>query len=107
MNVEDLKNRIYTIVDEWAKQYKDAMERPESSTEVVEVRELPKDKRVVRTKTSGDRVYMIDEIAKTRAWVTTSEILTSLGFTLNDVSEIEDIEMLKYQMAPAIYKIDA
>lgn len=68
------------------------------------VRELPKDKRVVRTKASGDRVYLLDDVKKTRQWVTNPEVLDSLGFTLIDVGEVEEDEMLKYQMGPALYR---
>lgn len=64
-----------------------------------------KNQRVVRTKTSGDRVYMLDEANKTRQWVTSPEILDALGFTLNMVSEIPEPEFLKYTMGPAIYKL--
>lgn len=69
-------------------------------------RELPKDKRVVRTKSSGDRVYFIDEDKKTRQWITNPKVLEGLGFTLTDVKEIEDSELLQYQMAAALYKVE-
>ncbi len=68
--------------------------------------EAPADKRVVRSQSSGDRVYMLDEIKKTRQWVTNPQVLASLGFTPQDVKDIEDIELLKYQMAAAIYRTD-
>ena len=68
--------------------------------------EAPADKRVVRSQSSGDRVYMLDEIKKTRQWVTNPQVLAGLGFTPQDVKDIEDIELLKYQMAAAIYKVD-
>lgn len=83
--------------------------REEEPTEPVEKRELPKDKRAVRTKSSGDRVYLLDEVAKTRSWVNSSdptvsspEILDKLGFNMEDVVEIEDSELLRYQMSPPI-----
>lgn len=77
-------------------------------------REIPKDKRVVRTKTSGDRVYLLDEVKKTRQWIagnssghpTGPELLESFGFSMSDVVEIDDTEMMKYQMGSAIYKLD-
>lgn len=69
-------------------------------------RELPKDKRVVRTKTSGDRVYLLDEEKKTRQWITNPEVLKSLGFEITDVTEVEDSELLRFQMGPALYKVD-
>lgn len=70
-------------------------------------RELPKDKRVVRTKASGDRVYLIDENKKTRAWLTNPEVLKASGFEIGDVQEVDDSELLKYQMAPAIYRVES
>lgn len=60
--------------------------------------------RVVRTSTSGDRVYFLDEVKKTRQWVTNPDVLDSLGFTLNDVSEVTEDDLLKYQMGPALYR---
>lgn len=68
--------------------------------------EAPADKRVVRSSSSGDRVYLLDEIKKTRQWVTNPEVLKGLGFEITDVADIEDVELLKYQMAAAIYKVD-
>ena len=71
-------------------------------------RTTPEGKRVVRTKTSGDRVYLLDDTQnpKTRAWVTNEDILNKLGFTQADVIEVDDVEMMKYNMAPAVYKVD-
>lgn len=73
--------------------------------EAIEARVLPEGKKVVRTKSSGDRVYYLDEEKKTRQWVTNPEVLVSLGFEITDVVEIEDSELLKYQMGPAIYRV--
>lgn len=66
----------------------------------------PKDQRVVRTKSSGDRVYLLNDgkDPKTRQWVYNPEVLESLGFSFSDVQEIEDSELLKYSMGPAILK---
>lgn len=77
--------------------------------EIVETaaRVLPEGKRVVRTKSSGDRVYLLDEVKKTRHWVTSPEILKAQGFVLEDVTEVEDQELLKYQMAAALYRVEA
>lgn len=78
-------------------------------TEVVDetpARVLPEGKRVVRTKSSGDRVYCIDETKKTRQWVTNPEVLKGLGFEIEDVKEIEDSELLRYNMGPALYKVE-
>jgi len=68
-------------------------------------RVLPEGQRVVRTKTSGDRVYLLDDNKKTRQWVATPEVLQGVGFEMEDVIEVNDAELLKYQMGPAIYKI--
>ena len=65
---------------------------------------LPEGKRVVRTKSSGDSVYYIDEEKMTRQWVTNGDILTALGFLMEDVEEVDDAALLKYSMAAAIYK---
>lgn len=71
---------------------------------VTEKRVLPEGQRVVRTKLSGDKVYLLDDNKKTRAWITTGEVLTALGFQMGDVVNVEDSEMMNYQMAAAIYK---
>lgn len=86
----------------------DSIEPAEGSYELVSetIRELPKDKRVVRTKSTGDRVYLIDEIAKTKAWVTSPEILAKLGFELSDVQDVEDSEMLGYAMTTSVYRVE-
>jgi hypothetical protein len=67
---------------------------------------LPEGKRVVRTKTSGDRVYLLDDAKKTRHWVTNPDVLAKLGFELSDVGEANDTELLKYQMGPALYRVE-
>lgn len=71
-----------------------------------EERKTPEGKRVVRTKSSGDRVYLLDEEKKTRQWVTNGDILTKLGFEMEDVTEVEDADLLKFNMGPALYRID-
>lgn len=101
MDVEELKKKINNVIDDWADGYK-----PNESKEAEPARELPKDKRVVRTKASGDRVYFIDEVKKTRQWVTNPEILKSLGFEMSDVTEVNDAELLKYQMGSALYRVE-
>lgn len=80
-----------------------------TNTEVIDetpVRTLPEGKRVVRTKSSGDRVYLIDENGKTRHWVTNLEVLKDQGFEMEDVVELEENELMKYNMGPAIYKVN-
>lgn len=69
-------------------------------------RELPKDKRVVRTKSTGDRVYLLDDTKKIRQWVTNPEVLKGLGFEMTDVGEADDMEVAKYQLGPALYRVE-
>lgn len=76
----------------------------EDAPEPANERVLPEGKRVVRTKSSGDRVYMLDEVKKTRQWVTNPDVLQGLGFEISDVVDVDDSELLKYQMASALYK---
>lgn len=63
-------------------------------------------KRVIRTKSTGDRVYLIDENAKTKAWVTSPEILEKLGFALSDVEDVEDSSLVGYAMTASVYKVE-
>jgi hypothetical protein len=105
LDIENLKSQINNTIDAW---YKGELARAKPQNElatVAEVREMPKDKRVVRTKSTGDRVYLLDEANKTRAWVTNPDILQSHGFELTDVVEIDDNELLKYTMSPALYRV--
>lgn len=106
MDVNALKTLISEAIDQWA-----AGVSPTTPGEVTEVkndaRVLPEGKRAVRTKSSGDRVYYLDEDKKTRQWVTTSENLSALGFEMEDVVEVPDSELMKYNMSSAIYKVDA
>lgn len=93
---------LHQLIDEWAGAQgvaPNAEEVPESPP-----RELPKDKRVVRTKTSGDRVYLLDEVKKTRQWITNTEVLDEMGFIMADVVEVDDVTFLKYEQASALYK---
>lgn len=76
-------------------------------TEVEVAADHPAWQRVIRTKSTADRVYLIDEEKGTRQWVTNPQILEGLGFSQADVVEIEDEEMLKYQQAQALYRADA
>ena len=75
-------------------------------------KELPKDKRVVRTKTSGDTVYYLDEKDKTRQRIVGStqypgpDLVKGLGFDMSDVGEIDDTTMMTYRMGPPIYKLN-
>lgn len=71
-----------------------------------EPKKLPEGKRVVRTNTSGDRVYLLDEVKKTRQWVATGEVLTALGYDQADVQDVSDTDLYKYSMGATIYKVD-
>lgn len=62
-------------------------------------------RRVVRTKNSGDRVYMLDDNKKTRQWVTNPAVLKGLGFEMGDVGEIDEAEFQKYGMGGSIFKV--
>lgn len=64
---------------------------------------LREGKRVVRTSVGGDRVYFLDEDKMTRQWATNPDVLDSLGFGLEDVTNVEEEELLKYQMAPPLH----
>lgn len=77
----------------------------EAPTTPTPERKLPEGQRVVRTKSSGDKVYLLDDTKKTRAWITNGDVLTALGFTQMDVTEIDDVDLFKYQMSLAIYKV--
>lgn len=100
MNLEELKKKINNIIDDHFDAYEPKAE------DISEERKLPEGKRVVRTKSSGDRVYMLDDEKKTRHWVTNPDALKNLGFELTDVSEVGDAEVLKYQLEAAIYRVD-
>jgi hypothetical protein len=101
LDIDDLKDSISKLVDQW---YKGEVALAKPSNELPQ-RILPKDKRIVRTKTSGDRVYILDEIKKTRQWVTSPEVLKSLGFELSDAIEIDDADLFKYQMSSPLYRV--
>lgn len=83
-------------------------EAPVNTSDEAEVvkTERPDGKRAVRTKSSGDKVYVLDPEKMTRHWVTNADVLKSLGFELTDVGEIGESEAMKYQIGPAIYKVD-
>lgn len=108
-NVEDLKSRINKVIEEWeSEQNTNIVEVFDDEVEMTDSEEnlTPAKYRAVRSSSTGDRVYYIDEEARTRAWVTNPEVLKSLGFELEDVTEIEETELAQYKMAPAKYKAD-
>jgi len=103
MDTEDLKLQINNLIDNWAKGQSSAtvtFSQPEEKPARTD------GKRAVRTKSTGDRVYLIDDNAKTKAWITSPEIMTKLGFEMSDVEDLEDSELVSYQMAPSIYRVD-
>jgi len=106
MDLEDLKYQINNVIDGWiAKNTSTPVDGTE--TTVIDVKEPRTDgKRVIRSKGSGDRVLLIDPTTKTKAWVTSPEILTKLGFEMSDVEDIDDKELLEYTTAPSIYRVE-
>ena len=118
--IEALKLRINNVIDDWSaevdaivKEHEKKQSTEAEPSDIAEPAEVPVEeptkpegKRVVRASTTGDRVYYIDEDKKTRSWVTNPEVLRKLGFGLEDVAEVTEEELLRYNMAPAIYKID-
>jgi hypothetical protein len=105
IDVNALRKLIDEAITQWAAGTSPD-ESPNTAVADKPERELPKDKRVVRTKASGDRVYFIDEEKKIRQWVTNPEILKSLGFELSDVNEVDDAELLRYQQVGPLYRVE-
>lgn len=110
MTLEELKNKLNALLDEYAK------DKPTVSfvtaTPTSQAVEVPVEKpartdgkRAVRTKSTGDRVYLVDDNAKTKAWITSPDVLDKLGFSMADVQDVEDSSLLGYQMAASIYKV--
>lgn len=103
---------LHELIDKWYQEELNSGEiatgdRPESPATAgppEDKRELPEGKRAVRTKSQGDKVFYLDDEKKTRQWVTSPEVLASLGFEMGDIVEVDDGELIKYQMASAIYK---
>lgn len=116
MDVSNLRKLIDEAVTEAITQWAagaspDVSPEPSPVNEITEVKDevparvLPEGKRVVRTKSSGDRVYLLDDNKKTRQWVTSPEVLKGMGFVLDDVAEVDDAELLKFNMAAALYRV--
>lgn len=107
--INKIKQDIYKLIDQYFEAYfaKPTADTPEvSEGEVVDStptvkKELPEGKRAVRTKTTGDRVYLLDEKEMTKRWITSPEVLEGMGFGLADVVEIEDAEFHKYKISTA------
>jgi len=104
MTREDVE-QLHKLIDKLAAEGVEIDSTTVEVTGTVEpARVLPEGKRVVRTKQGGDKVYLIDEVAKTRQWITKPEILDTLGFIMDDVVEVEEAELFKYNQGEAIYK---
>lgn len=105
IDVTTLRKLIDEAITQWVAGTSPVDASPDTAVlDEVPTRTLPEGKRMVRTKTSGDRVYFLDEVKKTRQWATNPGVVDSLGFTLEDVVEVDDDELLKYQMGSALYK---
>jgi hypothetical protein len=105
LDVELLKDQITKTIDQWYLGQTTAAS-PANEDVQVPARVLPEGKRAVRTKSSGDRVYILDDNKKVRQWATNPEIVKDQGFEMGDVVEVEDNELLNYQMGPALYRIE-
>ena len=105
MTIEEA-NQLKELIDKLTeKKIKVDIVEPAEEEKKEEKRVLPEGKRVVRTKSSGDRVYLLDEVKKTRSWITNPQVLDGLGFTMEDVTEVDDSTMLSYQMSAALYRL--
>ena len=105
---------LHKLIDKWANEQAQPTLQGEATIEPPPVeRVLPEGRRMVRTKAQGDKAFYIDEEKKTRQAILGQqggrdigpEIVESLGFTMSDIEEIEDGELLRYQMGPSIYKV--
>ena len=105
MDIEDLKFRVAATIDQWAK---DQGSVPASVEVEPEPKKVVKEgQRAVRTKSTGDRVFLVDDVAKTKAWITSEKILTELGYEMGDVVEVDDKDLITYALAPSIYRVEA
>ncbi len=84
------------------------LQTPDEKEDAVkaEDRKLPEGKRLVSTKGQGDRRYELDEVAKTRRWLSNPEVLEARGWKMDDAIEITDEELANYRMGPAIFRAD-
>ena len=107
------REQLHKLIDEWFDSQPVEGEKVPDTAKTIEVkveRKLPEGKRVVRTKASGDTVYYLDEVAKSRQRIVGTQVIPgpdiveSLGFTMADVEEVEDTELFKYRMGPPLYK---
>lgn len=107
MDIDALKRLVDDAINQWAAGVSPTTDGEEITEVKNTERVLPEGQRVVRTKTSGDRVYLLDDKDTSRRWVTNGDILKALGFEFTDVVDVSDEEMAKYNMGPAIYKLES
>lgn len=113
IDVAALREFVHAAVDEAITQWTAgaALEQTSPTSTNIEVidetpiRTLPEGKRIVRTKSGGDRVYLLNEDKMTRHWLTNPEVVKDQGFELGDAVEVEESELHKYAMGPAIHKL--
>lgn len=80
------------------KPYADTPEtNPVESVPVPSGPKMVGDTHVVRSKSSGDKVYVLNDKEMTKRWVTSPEVLKGLGFDFSDVTEMSDLDFLKYK----------
>lgn len=104
VDVTQLRKLIEEAITQWvAGGSADVSPEP---TAAVEDKPRTDGKRAVRTKSTGDRVYLIDDNLKTKAWITSPEIMTKLGFEMSNVEDVEDSTLVGYQMSPSIYRVE-
>lgn len=112
--IQELKEKLIAVIEDWGDRFiqevditsEIPVEPLEAEIVSEEKRVLPEGKRAVRASSTGDRVYYIDEEKKTRQWVTNPDVLKKLGFELSDVAEVTEEELLRYQMAAAVYQVN-
>ncbi len=109
------RNELHQIIDSYLDEVEGkttatvTFERPTEDTEEVEeavVEEKPKtdpDTRVVRSKGTGDKVYLLNDKEMTKRWITSPQVLEGLGFGMGDVGEIPDLELSKYKPVSAAF----
>lgn len=102
IDVANLRKMLDETVTQWAA----GVAPTDSPTASVEDTPVKADgTRAVRSKGSGDRVFLLDDNAKTKRWITSPEVLKELGFEAGDVVEVEDSELAGYQMSPSVYRV--
>lgn len=101
VDITTLRKLIDEAITQWV-----AGTSPDDSPDTAIIDKRTDGRRAARTKSTGDRVYLIDDNAKTKAWITSPEVLEKLGFTMNDVVDLEESELVSYEMKPSIFRVD-